>query len=463
MQCWPPTGSLPPTTATRPSGSSASPENERRDRPRPYTRCNAAPRPEAVSYARDRSYEREAVTDERDIFRDALRRGMGETTYSQVRRVFEGRLEAGEFQQVSSSKHASGNQYTTLDTIRAEMALVKTMRDGQNSVKPIMPKEQAVAQSATREFLNPAQRTTVEEILTSRDRIHGLQGLAGSGKTSTLETIREGAERNGYAVEGFAPTSRAAGQLRDAGIPADTLQGYLARGGRQQIAGDPNSRHLYMLDESSLSSTKQMREFLEKIGPQDRVLLVGDTRQHQGVEAGKPFEQLQQAGMRTTRLDQIMRQKDPELLRAVERLAKNETKTGMDLLQQQGRVTELADPQQRIEAIAKNYAADPKNALIVSPDNASREAINRAVRVGLQEKGTVAKDDHIFRVLTPRSEMNSADRVWSQKYQPQDVLHLQPRQQGIRYRARQLHNGSCSQPEGQFAHGAARRRRSSHL
>jgi ATP-dependent exoDNAse (exonuclease V) alpha subunit len=47
-----------------------------------------------------------------------------------------------------------------------------------------------------------------------------------------------------------------------------------------------------MLDESSLSSTKQMREFLEKIGPQDRVLLVGDTRQHQGVEAGKPFEQL---------------------------------------------------------------------------------------------------------------------------------------------------------------------------
>jgi ATP-dependent exoDNAse (exonuclease V) alpha subunit len=153
------------------------------------------------------------------------------------------------------------------------------------------------------------------------------------------------------------------------------------------------------------------------------VLLVGDTRQHQGVEAGKPFEQLQQAGMRTARLDQIMRQKDPELLRAVEHLAKNETKTGIDLLQQQGRVTELADPQQRIEAIAKNYATNPNNTLIVSPDNASREAINHDVRVELKEKGTVAKDDHIFRVLTPRSEMTSADRVWAQKYQPQDVLH----------------------------------------
>ena len=29
-----------------------------------------------------------------------------------------------------------------------------------------------------------------------------------------------------------------------------------------------------------------MRQFLEKLGPQDRVLLIGDTRQHQAVEAG---------------------------------------------------------------------------------------------------------------------------------------------------------------------------------
>ena len=288
-----------------------------------------------VSYARDRSYEREAVTDERDIFRDALRRGMGETTYSQVRIAFNSRVEIGEFQQVASPKHASANQYTTLDTIRAEMAVVRTMREGQNRVEPIMSEEQAAIRAASREFLNPSQRAVIEEVLTSRDRIQGLQGLAGSGKTTTLETIREGAERSGYAVEGFAPTGRAAAQLREAGIFADTLQGYLAWGGRTQFDGDPGRRHLFMVDESSLSSTKQMREFLERIGPQDRVLLIGDTRQHQGVEAGKPFEQLQQAGMRTAQLDQIMRQKDPELLRAVEHLAKNETKIGIDILQKQ--------------------------------------------------------------------------------------------------------------------------------
>jgi ATP-dependent exoDNAse (exonuclease V) alpha subunit len=82
-----------------------------------------------------------------------------------------------------------------------------------------------------------------------------------------------------------------------------------------------------MVDESSLASTRQMQSFMEKIGPQDRVLLVGDTRQHQGVDAGKPFEQMQQAGMQTSQLDQIMRQKDPELLRVVEHLSKNETAT----------------------------------------------------------------------------------------------------------------------------------------
>ena len=65
-------------------------------------------------------------------------------------------------------------------------------------------------------------------VLTSKDRIHGLQGLAGTGKTTTLESIREGAERD-YKVEGFAPTLRAAGQLREARIEANTLQSFLAR------------------------------------------------------------------------------------------------------------------------------------------------------------------------------------------------------------------------------------------
>jgi ATP-dependent exoDNAse (exonuclease V) alpha subunit len=282
--------------------------------------------------------------------------------------------------------------------------------------------ESAVPLTESRPHFNVAQKRVVEEVLTSRDRVQGLQGRAGSGKTSVLATIREGAEKNGYAVEGLAPTSRAAKQLRDAGIRADTLQRFLATGSLQ-AAGAPASKHLYLVDESSLASTQQMRDFLNKIGPQDKVLLIGDTRQHQGVDAGKPFEQLQEAGMKTAQLDQIMRQKDPELLKAVEHLSNNETSIGVQMLQQQGRITEIVDPQERFAAIAKNYAARPENTLIVSPDNASRCAINQAVRQELQTLGIVDKTDHPMRVLTPRNDMTGADREWASRYQTGDVLH----------------------------------------
>jgi ATP-dependent exoDNAse (exonuclease V) alpha subunit len=151
-------------------------------------------------------------------------------------------------------------------------------------------------------------------------------------------------------------------------------------------------------------------------------LLVGDTRQHQGVDAGKPFEQMQQAGMQTSQLDQIMRQKDPELLRVVEHFSKNETAVGVGLLQQQGRVTEIPDNVQRIEAIAKDYAAKPEKTLVVSPDNASRRDINDAIRTELKGSGVVSKDDHSMNVLTQRSELTSVDRNWAANYQKDDVL-----------------------------------------
>jgi conjugative relaxase-like TrwC/TraI family protein len=377
---------------------------------------------EAVTFARDKGFEREAVVDERALYVDALRRGMGEMTYPEVRASFEARVASGEFKEIADDGVKAGRRFTTAATVKAESEIVQKVQDGQSRAPQIMAIENAVPLVDSRPHFNAAQKRVVEEVLTSRDRVQGLQGRAGSGKTSVLESIREGAERNGYAVEGFAPTSRAAKQLRDAGIKADTLQRFLAGGGLQ-AAGDPASKHLYMVDESSLASTQQMRDFLNKIAPQDKVLLIGDTRQHQGVDAGKPFEQLQEAGMRTAQLDQIMRQKDAALLKAVEYLSNNETTRGVEMLSQQGRITQIVDPQERIAAIAKSYAERPENTLIVSPDNASRRAINQAVRQELQTLGVVDGKDHSMRVLAPRNDMTGADREWAARYQPGDVLH----------------------------------------
>jgi ATP-dependent exoDNAse (exonuclease V) alpha subunit len=243
--------------------------------------------------------------------------------------------------------------------------------------------------------------------------------MTGSGKTTMLTVIRSAAEREGHQVEGLAPTSRAARQLNDAGIESGTLQGFLAR------AANPNlreQRHFYFVDESSLASTNQMREFLSRLGPDDRVLLIGDIRQHQGVEAGRPFEQLQDAGMRTAMLDDIVRQKDPALKSAVELLATGQVSAALDILQQQGRVKEIPNQEERVRAIAKSYVESPQNTLIVSPDNASRRELNVAVRHELKANGSLGPEDHTFCVLVQRQDMTGAERTWASHYEINDVV-----------------------------------------
>jgi conjugative relaxase-like TrwC/TraI family protein len=383
---------------------------------------------ESLTFSRDKNFEREAVVDERALIRDGLRRGMGEITHAQVRANLNARLASGEFQIVERLQSVPGRQFTTAKTIEAEHEIIRRVREGQNNIDPVLSRPQAIAVADQQPHLNPAQKTVVEDVLSSPDRIQGIQGFAGSGKTTTLIAIRSAAESQGYQVEGFAPTSRAARQLNEAGIEAGTLQGFLARTANP----DPREqKHFYVVDESSLASTNQMREFLSRVGPNDRVLLVGDIRQHQGVEAGRPFEQLQEAGMRTARLDEIVRQQDPALKSAVELLATGQVSAALDALQEQGRVKEIPNGEERVRAIAKSYVESLANTLIVSPDNASRHELNIAVRQELKATGAVAREDHKFHVLVQRQDMTGAERSWASHYEIADVVRYTRGSQAI--------------------------------
>jgi ATP-dependent exoDNAse (exonuclease V) alpha subunit len=166
-------------------------------------------------------------------------------------------------------------------------------------------------------------------------------------------------------------------------METSTLQSHLARGERP----DTGEKRLYVLDESSMASTRQLHEFVHGLHPNDRVLLVGDRRQHEAVEAGRPFAQLQDAGMKTVRLDQIVRQKDPELKRVVEQLAQGEVREAIQNLDRQGRVHEIPDHSERIAAIAKEYANSPERTLVVRPIIAlvsrSTSASIRSCRAGV--------------------------------------------------------------------------------
>jgi conjugative relaxase-like TrwC/TraI family protein len=372
-----------------------------------------------VTWARDHVFERGAVQDRRAILEAALARGMGETTYAGIRQEFERRIDAGEFREVSHV--GAGRQYTTAVMVRMEREVVGRMQEGnrRDYGDPMLVSSHVrIATEDRHPELNTSQRQAVDDIFLSRERIVGLDGVAGAGKTTTLSVIREGAETEGYRVEGFAPTSRAAQKLAEAGMETSTLQKHLARG-QQPDAGE---KRLYVLDESSLASTRQVHQFVNRLHPNDRVLLVGDRRQHEAVEAGRPFAQLQDAGMKTVKLEEIVRQKDPELKQVVEQLARGEVREAIQNLDRQGRVHEIPGHDERIAAIAKEYAKSPENTLVVSPDNHSRAEINERIHAELQRRGVVSGDEHSIRTLVPRQDLTGADRTWAERYEVGDVL-----------------------------------------
>jgi conjugative relaxase-like TrwC/TraI family protein len=376
---------------------------------------------QAVTYARNHVFERSAVQDERSILQAAISRSMAQTTYEQVRHEFAQRVQRGEFLAVGPVEGRAAPLYTTAEMVRMEQEIIGRMQSGNqrtyNDPMLVSPSLRIATEDRHTE-LSPAQREVVDDIFVSREKIVGLDGIAGTGKTTTLAVIREGAEAEGYKVEGFAPTSRAAHKLAEAGIETSTLQRHLVRGEQP----DTGEKKLYVLDESSLASTRQMHEFMERLHVGDRVLLVGDTRQHEAVEAGRPFAQLQESGMRTMRLEEIVRQKDPELKQAVEQLARGQVGAAIDSLDRQGRVIEVKGYEERITAIAREYANSPQSTLVVSPDNLSRTEINRCIHAELQSRGSVSEEEHQVQTLVPRQEMTGADRSWAQQYQVDDIL-----------------------------------------
>lgn len=371
---------------------------------------------QAVTYARDHLFERSAVLDRRELLEAALNRGMGETTYAHIRQEFAQRAARGEFRTVGA-----GQQYTTAAMLRMEREIVTRMQEGNqrgmNDPMLVSPQIRITTEDRHPE-LNASQRQAVDQVFLSREKMVGLDGVAGAGKTTTLAVIREGAEAQGYKVEGFAPTSRAAQKLADAGMETSTLQRHLARGTKP----DTGERRLYVLDESSLASTKQMHEFVNRLHPNDRVLLVGDRRQHEAVEAGRPFAQLQDAGMKTVKLEEIIRQKNPELKQVVEQLARGEVREAVQGLERQGRVHEIPERENRIAAIAKEYAKSPEGTLVVSPDNRSRVEINLAIRGEMQERGLVSKEEHRVEALVPRQDLTGPERTWAARYEFNDVV-----------------------------------------
>jgi conjugative relaxase-like TrwC/TraI family protein len=375
---------------------------------------------EAVTFARDNAVEREAVADMQQVMTDALRRNLGLTTYDAVISEMRSRQERGEF--IDIIREQRSPEATTQRMMKMEQENIETMMNGKESSSAVVRAarvKDVVANSAQSNQLklNANQQSAIETILSSEDQIVGLQGGAGTGKTTVLSVLREAAEKDGYQVRGFAPTTRAAKQLGESGIETETLQKFLRR--RQEPT---TAKRLFVLDESSLASTKQLHKFFGRLEAEDKVLLVGDVRQHQAVEAGSPFEQLQKHGMTTAELNEIVRQRDPELRQTVAKLSVRQIREAVTELESQGKVIQITDERERLKTIAHDYSKDPTNTLVISPANRERAQLNSLIHQQLQREGKVSRDDHQMNVYVNRQDMTGAERTFANSYRPDEDI-----------------------------------------
>lgn len=386
---------------------------------------------EAVTFARDNAVKTEAVADMRTVRIDALRRNLGLTNVAAVAAELQRRQESGEFKPINRPKHQLAT--TTDRMVAMEQQNIQTMLDGKESRPAMVEAERvkevvtAIAESQQR-TLNTKQKSAIEQILSSRDQIIGLQGGAGTGKTTALSVLREAAEKEGYHVRGFAPSARAAQQLAESGIQTETIQLFLRR--RKEPA---TQSRLFVLDESSLASTKHIHKLFRLLEPDDKVVLVGDVRQHQAVEAGSPFQQLQEHDMTTAALTEIVRQPVEEQKQIVEDLAVRNTPAAVAALISRGKVIEIADERERFEAIAQDYCKDPTDTLVISPGNRERYELNLLIHRELQREGIVSRNDQQTTVYVARPDMTGPERTFANSYRPFDDI--------IRYNsASKVHN-----------------------
>jgi conjugative relaxase-like TrwC/TraI family protein len=374
---------------------------------------------EALRFAVAHSTEREAVIDRRALEASALQHAMGVIDLDQLRHESMAWQERRALIALDASIASPGGTFTTPEIIALERDNLILMHAGRGQNPPIAAAEE-IRQWATHRGLLADQIGVAQRILSSPDWLTSIEGRAGSAKTTTVGVIREFANEHGYAVRGFAPTTRAVKALTEAGIESRTVASLT----ENEICSD--RQELWIVDESSLLATRQVNRLLHQAceAGVERIVFVGDQHQHHAIEAGRPIHQLQQAGMPVARLDTIRRQRDPMLREAVELAAKGEIDRALALLEQHARIREIENPDARYKSIAREYVAAyeaGERVLVVSPANDERRQLNSAIRELLKQRSHVAGEEKEQLIFVNRG-LTAAQRQRAQSYEAGEVV-----------------------------------------
>lgn len=365
---------------------------------------------DAVSFAIEHTTERQAIVTHEQLLTVALARATGTATLADIETGLRQRVTKGELRQ-------AGGRYTTQAAQERERAILDAESRGRGAVASISQALDVLC-TLSASALNAGQRAAAEAILTTQNRVIGVQGLAGAGKTHMLTQVQGHGQRSGWRVVGMAPSAAAAQEPTKAGIEGGTIAAFLAK-----RSNGLDARTLLVVDEAGMVPATDMLAIVKTVEQANaHLVLVGDTRQLKAVAAGKPFMQLQSAGMQTIEMAEILRQHNLTLRAAVEHAARGEVASSLRLLAP--KIAEIDYSTERHERIARDYVAlvpaEREKTLIVAGTNAARMVINQNVRhrLGLVGAGMPV-------TVLERGDFTQAELKSSLSYQTGDFVEMQ--------------------------------------
>ncbi len=326
----------------------------------------------------------------------------------------------------------------------AEKSILRHILEGKEAVTPLMER----VPGELMEKLTSGQRAATRMILETSDRFTVVQGYAGVGKTTQFRAVMSAVnmlpESGRPRVVGLGPTHRAVGEMRSAGVDAQTLASFLHDTQLQQRSGEtPDfSNTLFLLDESSMvGNTDMARAYALIAAGGGRAVASGDTDQLQAIAPGQPFRlQQTRSAADVAIMKEIVRQ-TPELREAVYSLINRDVERALSGLESvkpsqvprlegawapEHSVTEfshsqeakLAEAQQKAmlkgeafpdipmtlyEAIVRDYTGRTPEAreqtLIVTHLNEDRRVLNSMIHDAREKAGELGKEQVMVPVL----------------------------------------------------------------
>jgi len=317
---------------------------------------------------------------------------------------------------------------TSQDAITLEEQILVQVESGRSAVSPVISSDvaaqrvQAVSALNHGFTLNEGQEAGARLILSSTNRTLAVQGVAGAGKSSLLKPVSELLREEGKQVLGLAVQNTLVQMLeRDTGISSMTLARFLGK--HTKLLDAPTDRALLsearqqlkdqvlVLDEASMvsSADKEKLVRLANLARVDRLVLIGDRKQLGAVDAGKPFDLIQQAGTECAVMDVNLRARDIGLRRAQSAAQAGQVARAMGYLNDHTIETNGDSAVLAAEHWLSLSPSARENTAIYASGRALRSTVNQAVQTGLKANGELGEEplrlSTLTRVNTTREEL----------------------------------------------------------